>query len=223
MQQIPLDIGLERTPDLAHYLPGPNEAALGQLRAWLGQVGGHNPVWLYFWGDSSSGKSHLLRATQHELALRGLRTGWMDASSPLQAFDEGWSALLLDDVQHYDAAQQQQAFSWLAQAKALHLPILAAGDVPPLALELREDLRNRLGWGLVQVLQLPDEAQTRAILRQEADARGIGLGEEVLDFMLRHFSRDLASLMELLDHIDGYALYAKRAVTVPLIKAMLLE
>ncbi len=30
-------------------------------------------------------------------------------------------------------------------------------------------------------------------------------------------------LMELLEHIDGYALYAKRAVTVPLIKSMLSE
>ena len=222
MQQIPLDIGLERTPELARYLPGPNAAALAQVQAWLGHLG-DNPVPLYLWGDSSSGKTFLLRAAQHALAARGLKMGWMDSASRAQDFDEGWAAVFLDEVQHYDTAAQQQAFSWLAQAKALHLPILAAGDVPPLALDLREDLRNRLGWGLVQVLQLPDEAQTRAILRQEADALGIGLGEEVLDFMLRHFSRDLASLMELLEHIDGYALYAKRAVTVPLIKAMLLE
>ena len=75
----------------------------------------------------------------------------------------------------------------------------------------------------MQALQVLSEAQIRAVLWQEADARGIVLGDEVLDFMLRHFSRDLASLMELLEHIDGYALYAKRAVTVPLIKAMLQE
>ena len=85
------------------------------------------------------------------------------------------------------------------------------------------ELGDKLGWGLVQQLQVLSDAQVRAVLRQEADARGIGLSKEVLDFMLRHFSRDLASLMELLEHIDGYALYAKRAVTVPLIKSMLSE
>ena len=222
MQQIPLDIGLARTPELAHFLPGPNAAALAQVQAWLAHTG-DNPVPLYLWGEASSGKSYLLRAAQHALAARGLKMGWMDSASRAQDFDESWSAVFLDEVQHYDAAQQQQAFSWLAQARALHLPVLAAGDAPPMALDLREDLRNRLGWGLVQALQVLSEEQTRAVLRQEADARGIGLGEEVLDFMLRHFSRDLASLMELLEHIDGYALYAKRAVTVPLIKAMLLE
>lgn len=221
MQQIPLDIGLARTPELAHYLPGDNGAALAQLHDWLEHTG-NNPVPLYLWGEASSGKSYLLRAAQHALAARGLKTGWMDSLSPAQDLDENWGAIFCDEVQCYGPEQQQQAFSWLAQARALHLPVLCAGDAPPMALALREDLRNRLGWGLVQQLQVLGEAQTRAVLRQEADARGIVLSEEVLDFMLRHFSRDLASLMELLEHIDGYALYAKRAVTVPLIKAMLL-
>ena len=222
MRQIPLDIGLERSPELAHYFPGPNAAALAQVQAWLGQQG-HNPVPLYLWGQASSGKTYLLRAAQHELTLRGLSTGWMDASSRPQDLDESWSAIFLDEVQAYDPDQQQQAFSWLAQAKALHIAVLCAGDAPPAALHLREDLRNRLGWGLVQALQVLSEAQIRAVLWQEADARGIVLGDEVLDFMLRHFSLELASLIELIEHIDGYALYAKRAVTVPLIKAMLQE
>jgi DnaA family protein len=222
MQQIPLDIGLERTPELTHYLPGPNEAALAQVQAWLAHQG-DDPVPLYLWGQASSGKTYLLRAAQHALGARGLSSAWLDASTTYAPdFDENWGAIFCDEVQHYDAAQQQLAFSWLAQARALHIPVLCAGDAAPAALDLREDLRNRLGWGLVQQVQPLSEAQTRAVLRQEADARGIVLSEEVLDFMLRHFSRDLASLMELLEHIDGYALYAKRAVTVPLIKTMLL-
>ena len=35
------------------------------------------------------------------------------------------------------------------------------------------------------------------------------------------FSRDLGSLMELLEHLDGYALRTQRAVTIPLIRSML--
>ena len=39
--------------------------------------------------------------------------------------------------------------------------------------------------------------------------------------MLRRFSRDLSSLMQLLDKLDSYALQTQRAITIPLIKAML--
>jgi DnaA-homolog protein len=47
------------------------------------------------------------------------------------------------------------------------------------------------------------------------------LSDEVMDFMLTRFSRDLSSLMQLLDQLDGYALQTQRAVTIPLLKSML--
>ena len=92
---------------------------------------------------------------------------------------------------------------------------------PQLQLALREDLRTRLGWGHVLGLQLLDEVQSRAVLRQAADARGLDLSDEVMDFTLRRFSRDLGSLMQLLDGLDRYALQTQRALTIPLVKSML--
>jgi len=47
------------------------------------------------------------------------------------------------------------------------------------------------------------------------------LTDEVLNYMLHRFSRDLGSLMELLAQLDGYALRTQRAITIPLIRAML--
>ena len=44
---------------------------------------------------------------------------------------------------------------------------------------------------------------------------------EAMDFMLNRFSRDLSSLMQLLDQLDAYALQTQRAITIPLIKSML--
>jgi DnaA family protein len=89
------------------------------------------------------------------------------------------------------------------------------------ARRLREDLRTRLGWGHVFQLQALTEAQRRGVLRQEADARGLVLGDEVMDFILGRFARDLGSLMQLLDQLDAYALQSKRAITVPMVKAMM--
>jgi len=129
--------------------------------------------------------------------------------------------VLLDDVHLYTAVQQHAAFNWFVNAQTHQRGVLAAGDLPPAGLKLREDLRTRLGWGHVFQLQALTEPERRAVLRQAADARGVFLGDEVMDFMLTRFSRDLGSLMQLLEQLDGYALQTKRAITIPLIKSML--
>jgi DnaA-homolog protein len=129
--------------------------------------------------------------------------------------------VLLDDVHLYTAVQQHAAFNWFVHAQTGHQWVLAAGERAPAGLQLREDLRTRLGWGHVYSLQVLSEAERRAVLRRAADARGVFLGDEVMDFMLTRFSRDLGSLMQLLDQLDAYALQTQRAITVPLIKSML--
>jgi DnaA family protein len=42
-----------------------------------------------------------------------------------------------------------------------------------------------------------------------------------MDFMLKRFSRDLSSLMMLLQELDAYALRTQRAITIPLLKTMM--
>ncbi len=67
------------------------------------------------------------------------------------------------------------------------------------------------------------EAQTRAVLRREADHRGIFLSDEVMRHLLTRFDRDLSHLMHLLDRLDRFALARARPVTVPLLRQMLQE
>ena len=60
-------------------------------------------------------------------------------------------------------------------------------------------------------------------LRQEAERRGLFLSDDVLDYLLTRFERDLKSLMKLLERMDQFAWVHKRAITVPALKQMLLE
>ena len=225
MKQLALDIGLTTGPTLEGYFAGPNEAALRHLQLWLGSAGQanlHSPVPTYLWGESGSGKSHLLQSVGAALSAQGSRVGWLhaDMHEPPE-FDENWVAVLMDDVERYNAVQQHAAFNWFVNAQSLQRGVVAAGLLPPADLPLREDLRTRLGWGHVFALQVLTEAERRAVLRQAADARGLMLSDEVLNFMLHRFSRDLGSLMELLGQLDGFALQTQRAITIPLIRAML--
>ena len=221
MKQIALDIGLARVPTLSSFCAGPNEAALAHLRLWA-ESPTRSPVPTYLWGPSGSGKTHLLEAVAESLREQGATAGWLDASvhEPPE-FDERWAVVLFDEVHLYTAVQQHAAFNWFVNAQGLQRGVLAAGALPPADLRLREDLRTRLAWGHVFALQVLSEPERRAVLRQAADARGVFLGDEVMDFMLTRFSRDLGSLMHLLEELDGYALQTKRAITIPLIKSMM--
>ena len=185
-----------------------------------------SPVPTYLWGEPGSGKTHLLKAAVGALQQQGARVGWLDASSiEPPEFNEAWSAVILDDCHLYTAVQQQAAFNWfvnaVSSADGQPRGVLAAGSVPPADLLLRDDLRSRLGWGHVYELHALSETERRGVLRAQADARGIFLSDEVISFVLSRFSRDLSSLMQLLDQLDGYALQTQRAITVPLVKAML--
>jgi len=225
MKQLALDIGLATVPTLNSFFAGPNAATVDHLRLWSTSPT-RSPVPTYLWGEGGSGKSHLLCAVQEALREQGLKVGRLDAHSiNPPAFDPAWAAVLMDDVHLYDLAQQHTAFNWFVNAltPATGAPrwVLAAGALPPADLKLRDDLRTRLGWGHVYALQVLSETERRAVLRQEADARGIFLSDEVMAFMLSRFSRDLGSLMQLLDNLDHYALQNQRTITIPLIKLML--
>ncbi|WP_313075967.1 DnaA regulatory inactivator Hda [Melaminivora sp.] len=227
MQQLALDIGLASGPTLENFHAEGNAQAVAHLRQALDEVlAGAAPMPVYLWGPPGTGKSHLLRAAYEGLRNQGARLGWLDPRMRWpSAFDEHWNAVLLDDVHRYSEAQQAAAFNWFINAMnpACGAPrwVLAAGELPPADLPLREDLRSRVAWGHVFQLQPLDEAGRRGVLQQQARARGLQLSGEVVDYMLSHFSRDLGSQAALLDRLDGFALRRQRAITVPLLKAML--
>ncbi|GAB2731652.1 DnaA regulatory inactivator Hda [Melaminivora jejuensis] len=227
MKQLALDIGLASGPTLENFQPGSNAQALQHLRLAAGEAAAlHSPVPIYLWGAPGTGKSHLLRAAYEALRAQGARVGWLDPAMRWpSAFDERWSAVLLHDVHRYSEEQQAAAFNWFINAldPAAGPPrwVLAAGDLPPADLALREDLRSRLAWGHVFQLQPLAEDELRAVLHRQAGERGMALAGDVVDYMLHHFSRDLGSLTGLLDRLDGFALRTQRAVTIPLLKSML--
>ena len=230
MKQIPLDIGLTPRPRLHTLVEGENGRLLAHVREAL-QQRQPQTVPTYVWGPAGSGKTHLLQAVLQELHEQGLSAGWLDASTPCggyaREFDPRWSAVLLDEVELYSPEQQHTAFNWFINAMTPQQGeprwVLAAGSLPVADLPLREDLRTRLGWGQVHALQPLGDEDVRKALQQGAAERGLELGDEVVNYMLSRFSRDLGSLNELLGMLDGYALEQRRALTVPLLKQMLNE
>jgi len=218
MKQIPLAMGPEPARTFENFLPGANAAALAHLRSL---APGAPPV--YLWGPAGSGKTHLLHAIVEGAAAQGRQAAWHSPATPAPWSAEGRDWLVIDDAHALDAAQQQAAFALFVEAADRGAGIVAAGAMPPVDLAVREDLRTRLGWGHVFALEPPGETEVRAVLRREADRRGTFLSDDVMDYLLTRFARDLKHLMAQLDRLDTFSLATKRAITVPLLKQMLAE
>jgi hypothetical protein len=122
---------------------------------------------------------------------------------------------LVDDSTSLSPQRQIDAFALFNQVREHGAYMVSTGPVPPAVLPVREDLRTRMGWGLVyQVHGLSDD-QKIAALTQAAEARGLTLSASVLPYLLSHFKRDMRSLSTMLDALDQYSLETQRPVTLP--------
>ena len=127
------------------------------------------------------------------------------------------------------AVSQQVPDDLVRQAKAACLRIggqcgghlLVASRIPLAALTLREDLRTRLGWGLVYELVPLADADKPAALAAFARGRGFRLADEVIGYLLAHGRRDMGALLGVLVALDRQSLATKRPITVPMLRAWL--
>jgi len=134
---------------------------------------------------------------------------------------EAVQVVAVDDVEQLDAAAQIALFALYNRQRESGGILLVSGSAAPAQLHLRDDLRTRLGWGLVYQVQALSDAEKTLALQQHAQARGFILPGEVTQYLLRHGRRDLPALLGVLDALDEHCLRLKRGASVPLLKEVM--
>lgn len=195
MKQLLLNILPPPSPVLENFIPGQNAEAVRSLQMVI--AGQASTRFMYVWGASGSGKTHLLLAAQ------------------------AMGAHIADDVHLLDEASQIALFDTYNQIKASSGVLVTSGLYAPGQMGLRNDLATRLAWGLVYQLQPLSDDEKATALRTHARARGMQLPDDVIAYCLRHLRRDLPSLMSVLDALDEWSLTTKKPVTVHLLKKRL--
>ena len=217
-QQLTFALAAPAPPTFATFLPGDNQELVDALlRAATGRLA---ETGLVLWGPSGVGKSHLLvaaRAAAREAGREATSVGHDDDPSSVAAD----ALVTVDGVEGASPAQQGALFTLYNRLAASGGQLVVAAAAPPARIALRDDLRTRLGHGLVyEVLPLRDAAKPAALARH-AHERGLRLQDDVIAFLLARYPRDMPSLLRAIDALDQRSLATKRAITVAFVRETL--
>lgn len=214
MTQMLLGISPDWIPTLDNFVAGHNVELLSALTLALNKAQTERAF--YIWGETGSGKSHLLQAAVEQGRKLGLTAEYASGRVPGAA-----QLVAIDDVEQLDAAAQISLFELYNQQRESGGMLLVSGTAAPAHLTLRDDLRTRLGWGMVYQVQALSDDEKALALQQHAKARGFILPSEVTQYLLRHGQRDLPALLGMLDALDEQCLRLKRGASVPLLKEVM--
>lgn len=218
MKQLVLDLGADQAQSLDSFEVGQNAELAHLMHQFAERTSREH--FAYLWGEAAAGKTHLLQALA---ATANSRYIAFDAPDSAFVYSPDISLYLLDDCDQLTAQAQIDAFALFNQIRERGAYMVSTGPVPPAVLPVREDLRTRMGWGLIYQIHGLSDDEKIAALTNAAEARGLTLSASVLPYLLSHFKRDMRSLSTMLDALDQYSLETQRPVTLPLLRDLLLQ
>jgi DnaA family protein len=241
-RQIALDLGHTPKPTLDNFIATGNENLIAVLKdiqsRWQNSKDKSalnvDTKMIHLWGASGSGRTHLLSALQLQASELGINAyllnhdssmdEWRACADVLIENNQAPGLLCVDDIDHLSEFAQGALFrlhNLIREASHQHL--ITTSLAPSSNLQIREDLKTRLVWGLVFQMHALSDSEKLQALQQAATERGLQISNEVAPWLLKHFHRDMPSLMSLLEALDNYSLETKRAITLPLLKEMLAQ
>lgn len=222
--QIPLPLSFDKRFSLQNYISNNSDYIEQQLTALFDETG---ESLIGIWGGVDSGKTHLLNACAHyarhcSIPFHLFDAGQLGVVKPENFYDfPCGSAVGIDNIDLLagNRAWEEQFYQLVNRVKSGELRFVFSMTRQPRDTGFRlPDLKSRLTWGLLMSLQQPDDEQVQQILKQRARLLGLELSEDVLNYLLSHFSRKLSEQMQILYQLDRAALTAKRKITIPLIR-----
>lgn len=223
---LPIDIDEQRSFD--DFIDLPNRQLIEHLKFKLLQRKSKPDSQYYaviVWGESSSGKTHLMIALTNLFKQQGGAVQWLRPGLDRRSDrDQARLIYVLDDIEQFvqTSVDRQALLTVIEEIKQQNglLLITAKHAISGLNIGLA-DLSSRLqALDSFELLAL-DEAEKRLVLKQRAHQRGIVLSNEVINWLFTHTPRDLGKLFQILDQVDAVSLAQHRKVTIALIKSII--
>jgi DnaA family protein len=226
LTQLPLALEPGELFTFDSFIAGDNAVAAGLAKQTaLGK--GENQ--LYFWGESGLGKSHLLQASCNLAAKNQQTVCYLTqaeiANQSVDIFDglEQLQLICLDEIETWllSAAWETALFDLINRVRENNNRLIMACTYPPdKAFVNLPDLHSRLSWGPVFQLQNLTDKEKYQALRFRARQSGLELPENVADYLMRRYPRDMFGLFERLETLDKVSMAMQRRLTIPLVKSV---
>ncbi|MEC8909157.1 MAG: DnaA regulatory inactivator Hda [Pseudomonadota bacterium] len=225
--QLTLQVALRDDARFANYYPGVNQQVRDALQ---GQWTTAGEPFIYLWGATGSGVSHLLQAACHYAEGIGHQSMYLPLAElkdigpgMLEGVDQ-LPLVAIDDLQEVmgDAEWEEALFHLYNRIRDRQSHLLIGASAPPSQAGGKlPDLVSRLSWGITyQVETLSDEEKVQALILR-ARQRGFDLLDDVAVFIMNRGPRDMAGLCQILDQLDQASLKEKRKLTIPFVKSEL--
>lgn len=227
--QLLLGISLDDDATFENFLIAPaNQQLVDYLRASADIRASEQ--FIYLWGATSSGRTHLLQSMCHEVTTARHSSIYLplkELANFVPAILQGANTLslvCLDDVNCVagDAAWETALFNAFNEIQASSSQLIISSNCAPQDLQIKlPDLASRLQSGLTfQIVELND-TDKRIALQLRAGNRGMELGNAVADYIIARTERSLAALMQILDRLDESSIKEQRKLTIPFVKSTL--
>ncbi len=224
-KQLTLRVGLSDHASFDNFFVGPNTEVIAALYAFLEEAAGGL---IFFFGARGSGKTHLLYAAQKSALAKSHRAAYLCMSDlqvveQLTNFVEHGDLLCIDDVHHVAGSNRMEKvlFNLIEQQMQLTGSVIMTSAQPAQKIPfVMPDLASRVSSGAAYRIRPLSDAQKKDALRLRARHRGIELSGEVINYVMKRYSRDASSLFTLLDQIDQASLSRQRLVTIPFLKQL---
>lgn len=221
--QLPLSFQAPENAVFENYIAGDNQQLMNSLES-------EDELLVFIWGDSGTGKSHLLQALTSQYLSRERNALYI----PLQLDDDFSPDLLeglemmdlvcLDDVHKVigDREWEEALFHFFNRIRDNQGRLVLAANNSAVNLDIHlPDLKSRLTWGLTyQAKPLNDQDKIEA-LKLRAHERGFEMTDDIANYLLNRATRDMTDLIKLLEKLDYESLAEQRKVTIPFIKQYL--
>ncbi|MES9825409.1 MAG: DnaA regulatory inactivator Hda [Candidatus Thiodiazotropha endolucinida] len=221
--QLPLSLSIRPSVDFSGFISGRNGEAVSRLRS------GSDPF-IYVWGTSGCGKSHLLQACCHQSQQEQGQPAYLPFKSEhglepamLEGL-EAFSMVCLDDLEVLAGKDDWELaiFNLYNQLRERAAKLIVTSDRPPAKLPLKlADLASRLTWGpCYQLFPLNDDERLELLI-SNAERRGMTMSVEIANFLLQRTPRDIHFLTLLIERLDQASLAAQRRLTIPFVREIL--
>lgn len=226
--QLPLSLHLHDDAIFDNFFVGGNQAVLHHLQHFVSGI--TDETFIYCYGDSGVGRTHLLQACCHALNEQGAPAFYLplsysaDLSIDILLGLEDLALVCIDDIDVVmgNRVWEEALFHFYNRAQEAKTKLLISSFCPPRQLNcLLPDLQTRLMSGLTLSIEGLSDTDKVHALQMRAANRGLTLTDDVAHYVIRHYSRNMRDLFAVLETLDHASLAAKRRITVPFVKTVL--